>query len=263
LGVQRQRNASRYEAQPACGRAFGRRGMMEDPMKRVVLSSGVLLLLFAAVAPLQAQSNQLLRGTEVHLRLLNHLSTNVTRSGDPFVAEVTDPVYLGSQIVLPAGARVRGTVGAVIYPRHFSIFRGEAAMSLVFESIEFDSRVFPAKMSVLDLESASSGDQAGKLRKDVKVDEGAVIQAKHDIKGDLLAGTIGVGGASVAGAVFSHVIRGFAFGMIGSTAYILSRKGKDVDLPAQTLMMIRMDNNLTLPAITADNQFVPAQLRPE
>ncbi len=231
-------------------------------MKRIVISSGVLVLLFAAAA-LQAQSNQLLRGTEVHLRLLTRLSTNVTKSGDPFIAEVTDPVYLGSQIILPAGARVRGTVGAVIHPRHFSIFRGEAAMSLTFESLEFDSRVFPAKMSILDMESAGSGDRSGKLRKDVKVDEGTVIQEKHDIKGDLLAGTIGVGGGSVAGAVFSHVARGFAFGMIGSTAYILSRKGKDVDLPAQSLMMIRMDSNLTLPAITADNQFVPAQSRPE
>jgi hypothetical protein len=231
-------------------------------MKRIGISSGVLLLLFT-VAPLRAQSNQLLRGTEVHLRLLNHLSTNVTRSGDPFIAEVTEPVYLGSQIILPAGARVRGTVGAVIHPRHFSIVRGEAAMSLVFDSIEFDSRIFPAKMSVLDLESAASGGESGKTRKDVKVDEGTVIEAKHDIKGDILAGTIGVGGGTIAGAVFSHVARGFAFGMIGSTAYILSRKGKDLDLPAQTQIMIRMDSNLTLPAITADNQFVPERSRPE
>jgi len=72
-----------------------------------------------------------------------------------------------------------------------------------------------------------------KSRKDVKVEEGQVIQAKHDIKGDVLAGAIGTGGGTLAGAVFSHVRAVSGIGLIGSTAYILSRKGKEVDLPAQ------------------------------
>lgn len=53
--------------------------------------------------------------------------------------------------------------------------------------------------------------------------------------------------------VFSHVARGFGIGLIGSTAYILSRKGKEVDLLAQTSITVRMDNTITLPRITADN----------
>ncbi len=223
-------------------------------MKRIVVSFVVVVLLLAAAAiPARAQSHELLQGTEVHLRLLTGLSTAVARSGDPFIAEVAQPVYVGSQMILPAGARVNGTVGGVIHPRRFSIFRGQAAMNLSFRDLEVDSRVFPAKMSILGLQSPASGEKEGKTRKDVKVDEGRVVEAKHDIKGDVLSETIGTGGGTLAGAIFSHVARGFGIGLIGSTAYIMSRKGNEVDLPAQTLITVRMDNTVNLPRITADN----------
>jgi len=223
-------------------------------MKRTILSFvGVVLLFAAAAIPARAQSHELLQGTEVHLRLLTGLSTAIAKNGDPFVAEVAQPIYLGSQMILPAGARVKGTVGEIIRPRHFSMFRGQAVMVLTFRDLEVDSRVFPAKMSILNLQAPASGDKAGKARKDVKVEEGQVIEAKHDIQGDVLAGTIGTGGGTLIGAVFTHVARGFGIGLIGSTAYILSRKGKEVELPAQTIIDVRMDNTVTLPRIIAEN----------
>jgi hypothetical protein len=229
---------------------------MEDPMKRIVVSRSVsfatVVLLFAAAAiPARAQSNELLQGTEVHLKLITSLSTAVARSGDPFVAEVSQPVYIGSQVILPAGARVHGTVGGVIHSRHFSIFRGQAAMSLSFRDLQVDSRIFPAKMSILRLERPSSGDREGKKRKDVKVDEGQIVEAKHDLKGDVIGGALGIGGGTVVGAVFSNVSRGFGFGLIGAAVYIVERKGKEVDLPAQTTIRVRMDNTVTLPRFTA------------
>ncbi len=227
-------------------------------MKRIVASAGVSLcavaLIFAASAiPARAQSRELLQGTEVHLRLLTGLSTAVAKSGDPFVAEVTEPITVGSQIILPAGARVHGTVGGVIHTRHFSIFRGQAAMNLSFRDLEVDSRVFPAKMSILRLDRPSSGDREGKRRKDVKIDEGQVVEAKHDVKGDVIGGAIGVGGGSLVGVMFSNVTRGFGFGLIGAGVYIVERNGKEVDLPAQTTMRVRMDNTVTLPRFRADS----------
>jgi hypothetical protein len=227
-------------------------------MKRIGLSLAVsfcvAVSMFALAAiPARAQSQELLQGTQVHLRLLTGLSTAVAKSGDPFIAEVTEPVYVGSQIVLPAGARVNGTVGGVIHSRHFSIFRGQAAMSLSFRDLQVDSRIFPAKMSILGLESPTAGEKAGKTRKDVKVDEGQIVEAKHDIKGDIIGGTIGIGGGTLVGALFSHAVRGFGFGLIGSAAYIVERKGKEVDLPAQTTILVRMDNTVNLPRIMADN----------
>ena len=231
-------------------------------MKQFVRSFGVsfcatfcvVVLLFAAAAiPARAQSQELLQGTEVHLRLLTSLNTDGAKSGDPFIAEVTEPAYVGSQIVLPAGARVNGVVGGVIHSRHFSIFRGQAAMNLTFRDLQIDSRIFPAKMSILRLESPSSGEREGKRRRDVKVDEGQVVEAKHDIKGDVIGGTVGIGGGTVIGAIFSHAAGGFGFGLLGTAVYIVQRKGKEVELPAQTAIMVRMDNTVTLPRITADS----------
>jgi hypothetical protein len=156
-------------------------------------------------------------------------------------------------MILPTGALVHGTVGGVLHSRHFPIFRGQAAMNLSFRDLQVDSRIFPARMSILSLESPKSGEKEGKTRKDVKVEEGQVVQAKHDIKGDVIAGTIGMGGGTLVGAVFSNAARGFGIGIAGSAVYILERKGKEVVLPAQTAIMVRMDNTVSLPRISAEN----------
>ena len=226
-------------------------------MKRTVVSGSVffcaIVLLFSAAAPpARAQSHELLQGTEVHLRLLTGLSTAISKSGDPFLAEVTQPVYIGTQMILPAGARVRGMVGGILHSKHFPLFRGQAAMNLSFRDLEVDSRVFPAKMSIISLENPSEGNKQGKTRKDVKVEEGQVVQAKHDIKGDVIAGTIGIGGGTLVGAVFSNVGRGFGIGIAGSAVYVLERKGKEVEMPAQTSIMVRMDNTIVLPKLSAE-----------
>jgi hypothetical protein len=224
-------------------------------MKGVVSFCVALCLLLAPVAPLQAQyqaqSGQLLQGTQVHLVLLTGLSTSVAREGDPFTATVAEPVYFGSQLVLPAGSRVTGQVGAIIRPKRFSIFRGQAAMNLTFKSIEVDHREIPAQMSILAILDTTNHN--GKQRKDVKVDEGQYVEAKQDIKKEVVTVGLGTAGGSVVGAIFSHVMRGFAFGMIGSTAYILAKKGKEVELPAQTALLVRMDSTITLPVVTASN----------
>jgi hypothetical protein len=105
-------------------------------------------------------------------------------------------------------------------------------------------------MSIIAIEQPH-GQADGKRRKDVKVEEGQVVQQKHDIKGDIVGGAIGTGSGALVGAVFSNVARGFGFGLAGSAAYIMVRKGKELELPAQTGMLIRMDNTITVPVTTA------------
>ncbi len=180
------------------------------------------------------------------------ISSAVTRDGDPFVAMVAEPVYLGSQLLLPAGTRVNGTISTVEKARHFSVFRGQAYMNLTFRSIEVDSRLIPVQMSIIAIEQPH-GRAEGKRRKDVKIEEGQVVEEKHDIKGDIVGATVGTGGGTLIGAVFSQVARGFGFGLAGSAAYVAARKGKDLDLPAQTGMLVRMDNTITVPVASASN----------
>ena len=207
-------------------------------------------LVCAAAPTSNAEPHQVIQGTQVHLTLLSGISSAVAKDGDPFIAVVAEPVYLGSQLLLPAGTRVNGIIGTVEKARHFSVFRGQAYMNLSFRSIEVDSRLIPVQMSLITIEQPHS-QASGKQRKDIKIEEGQVVQEKHDVKGDIVGATIGTGGGTLIGAVFSHVARGFGFGLAGSAAYIVARKGKDLELPAQTGMLVRMDNTITVPTLAA------------
>ncbi len=230
----------------------------EEMMKRLSLFGAVAILaiLIAPAGYAQGnslvQSNQIVQGTQIKLVLLNGLSTSVARSGDPFTALVSEPVFLGNQLLIPAGAKVQGQVGDIIRSRHFSIFRQQAAMNLNFRSIEVNGREVPAKISVLSIYKDST--QGTKLRKDLKLQEGELVEEKRDLLGDAADLAIGGAGGTVAGAVFSHVIRGFGIGMIGGAAYVIQKKGKDVELPAQTNMLVRLDAPVSLPATVAQAQ---------
>jgi hypothetical protein len=223
----------------------------------VSICAVLCLALFAALPAHSQDLNQLLQGSQLHLTLQNGLTTKVAHSGDPFTATITDPVSVNGQLVLPAGTKISGVVGAVIGPKWIGMIRGQAAMNLTFKSIEIDHREIPVQMSILTIQSPQMQGST-KNRKDVKVDEGEVIQAKNDYKEDALIVAIGTSGGSVVGAVFSHVMRGFAFGLAGSAAYVVARKGKDVELPAQTGLLVRLDSTLTLPTVTTSASALTA-----
>ncbi len=190
-------------------------------------------------------------GTQVRLTLLNGLSTGVARDGDPFTAIVSEPVFIGSEMVLPAGAIVHGTVSSINRPKMFAMFRGGASMNLVFNSIEVDSRIFPARMSILSIYSGSTDTE--KRRNDLKTVEGVVVEENHDVKSDVVDVAIGTGGGMTVGAIFSHVVRGTVIGLVGSSAYIVAKKGKEVALPAQTGILVRMDSTVSLPSSLLHN----------
>lgn len=222
-------------------------------MKKFAALCVVVCFLLTTAPVSLAEPRQVMQGTQIHLTLLNGITSSVARDGDPFAAVVADPVYLGGQLLIPAGARVTGVIGTVNRARRFSIFRGQAYMNLTFRSIEIDRREIPVQMSIIALEQPH-GQANGKQRKDVRVIEGQVVESKRDIKKDVTAGAIGTGGGTLVGAVFSHVARGFGIGLAGSAAYIVARKGKEVELPAQTGMLVRLDNTITVPSTVANSE---------
>src|SRR5262249_30556034 len=225
-------SASASGASPRYGADLHAQCRQEEFSMKVVRSFVVAALVASLVVPAAfAQPRQLLQGTQIHLQLLTDISTGAAKDGDPFLAVVTEPVAIGDQLVLPAGTRVNGIITTVNKARRFSLFRGEAYLNLNFRSVEMDSRLIPVQMSLLSIEK--TGKNGGRSeRKDVKITEGQVVEQKHDIKGDVVAGTIGTGGGTLVGAVFSHALRGFGFGLAGTAVYIVARKGKEVDLPA-------------------------------
>jgi hypothetical protein len=214
-------------------------------MKRFISICALLSALLWLTPAVRAQSNSIQPGTQVRLTLAAGLSTSVAHDGDPFTAVVAEPVFVGNQLLLPAGAKIHGTVTSVTRPKWFAMVRGGASMNLVFDSIEVQSRIFPVQMSILSLYSGSTEDT--KRRKDLKTTEGVVVEEKRDIKGDIMTGGLGTGAGALVGVLFSNVARGTVIGLVGTSAYIMTKKGKDVELPAQTGMLVRMDSSVTLP----------------
>lgn len=215
-------------------------------MKHLIAVCVALVCAMLAVPVVHAQARQVIPGTEVRLSLTDGLSSRVARMGDPFTAVVTEPVFSGPDLVLPAGAIVHGRITSVQHPRWFSAFRGGASMNIEFDSVEVDSRLFPVRMSIINVYSTGA-DIA--QRKDITTIEGEVVQEHQSVKGDVMDAAMGTAGGATLGLVFSRVMRGTILGLAGSGAYIAARKGKDVELPAKTGMIVRMDSSLLLPAM--------------
>jgi len=220
-------------------------------MKRLISVCSLLSALLWLTPAVRAQSNSVQPGTQLRLTLVDGLTTSVAHDGDPFTAIVAEPVFSGNQLLLPAGAKIHGTVTSVTRPKWFAMVRGGASMNLVFNSIEVQSRIFPVQMSILSLYSGKTDDT--KRRKDLKTTEGVVVEEKRDIKNDVMTAGLGTGGGALVGVLFSNVARGTVIGLVGTSAYIMTKKGKDVELPAQTGMLVRMDSSVTLPASLLHN----------
>ena len=220
-------------------------------MKRFISVCALLSALLWLTPAVRAQSNSVQPGTQLRLTLVDGLTTSVAHDGDPFTAIVAEPVFSGNQLLLPAGAKIHGTVTSVTRPKWFAMVRGGASMNLVFNSIEVQSRIFPVQMSILSLYSGKTDDT--KRRKDLKTTEGVVVEEKRDIKNDVMTAGLGTGGGALVGGLFSNVARGTVIGLVGTSAYIMTKKGKDVELPAQTGMLVRMDSSVTLPASLLHN----------
>lgn len=222
-------------------------------MKIVVSFLFVFALACPAVLPASPEPRQVIQGTEIHLTLLTPISSSASRDGDPFIAILAQPVSLDSRIILPAGTRFHGVIGTTQKSKNFSMFRGQAYMSLSFKSIELDSRLIPVQMSLIAIGKPRI-DSYSQPRRDVKITEGEVVQEKHDYKGDALGMVIGGGGGSLMGVLFSNVTRGLGIGLAAGAVYVVARKGKEVDLPAQTGLLARLESTVTVPYISAANE---------
>jgi hypothetical protein len=223
-------------------------------MKAAVSVVLIFALALSAVlpSPVCAEPRQIIQGTEVHLTLVTPVSSSTSREGDSFIAVLAQPVALDSRIILSAGTRVHGVVGTIQRPKNFSLFRGQAYMNLAFKSVELDSRLIPVQMSLIAI-GRPRIDSYSTARHDVKIIEGEVVQQKHDYKGDVYGMAIGGGGGALMGVLFSNITRGLGVGLAAGAVYVVARKGREVELLAETGLLARLDSTLTVPVLSAEN----------
>jgi hypothetical protein len=158
-------------------------------------------------------------GQEIDVRLENELSSATAQVEQRFEATTVADLYRGNDVLIPAGSVVRGVVSSVTKTTRME---RKGSLTVAFDQITVRGRSYPLRGTVTEaLESEGiKGETA-------KIGAGAGI-------GAIIGGIIG----GVKGALLGVLIGG------GGT--IAATEGKDVTLPAGTILRVQLD---TPPAV--------------
>ena len=164
-------------------------------------------------------------GTEIHAALDTPLSSKTAKPGDRFTATLSDPVRANNgAVVIPAGARVEGEVAESDDEKTLAALKDKPKLSLRFRDV-----VLPTGQTVPLT---------------------ATLVSVHDTSSKSPRKPVAEGGNSSAiGAAASRnlggTIKGLAIGTLSGGGYVVATNGKDVRLPAQAVMLIRVDQPLS------------------
>ena len=153
-------------------------------------------------------------GQEIDVRIQTELTSDTAQVEDRFEATTVVDLYEGNHVLIPAGSVMRGLVTSV---NRASRTDRKGSLTVAFNQITVSGRNYPMR--------------------------GTVTQAieSEGIKGEV--GKIGAG--SAVGAIIGGIIggvKGALLGvLIGGGGTIVATEGKDVTLPAGTILRVRMD----------------------
>jgi hypothetical protein len=158
-------------------------------------------------------------GQEIDVRLQTELSSDTAQVEQRFEATTVADLYRGNDVLIPAGSILRGVISSV---DKASRTDRKGSLTVAFDQITIRNRTYPMRGTVTQaLESEGIRGEAP------RIGAGAGI-------GAIIGGIIG----GVKGALLGVLIGG------GGT--IAATEGKDVTLPAGTILRVRLD---TPPAI--------------
>jgi hypothetical protein len=158
-------------------------------------------------------------GTELDVRLQTALSSSTAKVEDRFEATTMVDLMEGEQMMVPAGSMMRGVVSSVTKAGRLE---RKGSITVAFDQITVHGRTYPMR--------------------------GTVTQAleSEGIRGE--AGRIGAGAG--VGAIIGGILGGFkgalAGILIGGGGTIAATEGKDVELPAGTVLRVNLDTPLEL-----------------
>ncbi|HEY2171562.1 MAG TPA: hypothetical protein VGJ30_18195 [Candidatus Angelobacter sp.] len=179
-----------------------------------------------APAPNTAVIDEIGAGTEIHAALDTPLFSKTAKPGDRFTASVSDPVRANNgAVVIPAGARVEGEVAESEDEKTLAALKDKPKLSLRFRDVVLPTgQTLPLTATLVSVHDTSSKSP----RKSVP--EGGKSNAI---------------GASTMGRNVGGPIKGLAIGTLSGGGYVVATNGKDVRLPAQAVMLIRVDQPLS------------------
>ena len=163
----------------------------------------------------QASGNSAIpAGQEIDVRLNSQLSSETAQVEQRFEATTAADLYRGNEVIVPAGSTVRGVISSV---EKATRTQRKGSITVAFDQITIRGRNYPMRGTVTQaLESEGIKGETG------RIGAGAGI-------GAVIGGIIG----GVKGALLGVLIGG------GGT--IAATEGKDVTLPAGTILRVRLD----------------------
>jgi hypothetical protein len=202
------------------------------------------LVIAALPAVLQAQTslaqaqNQhwLPEGTEFKLILHTKINSKSSKKGDVVIATLLDPIYSEEdQVILPKGIRVYGRVQEV----HKAAHRGKGGqLYVLFNSLTLpDGQKVAITGSLTEIFASKNGG------------DNSTVDAEGDLKGggpSKVKRIIAFGAPTAAGVAAGGIGVGIAAGVGGALAAYFIPKGKQAELPAGSLVGMRLDRDLTI-----------------
>ena len=153
-------------------------------------------------------------GQEIDVRLNSELSSATAQVEQRFEATTVADLYRGNDVLIPAGSTVRGVVSSV---QKATRTERKGSVTVAFDQITVHGRSYPMRGTVTQaLESEGIKGEVG------KIGAGAGI-------GAIIGGIIGGAKGALLGV------------LIGGGGTIAATEGKDVTLPADTILRVRLD----------------------
>ena len=153
-------------------------------------------------------------GQELDVRLQDSLSSATATTEQRFQATTVVDLKQGERVLIPAGSTVRGFVSSV---KKAGRLDRSGRLTLSFDQVVVNGREYPIKAL------ATQVFESGGIREE--------------------AGTVGTAG--VVGGIVGGILGGLRGALIGAAVggggVIAATEGKDIELPAGTIIRIRMD----------------------
>jgi hypothetical protein len=170
-----------------------------------------------APAPAQRAAIDLPAGTDIVIRMIDGVDSEVARVGQTFAASIDEPVTVNGETMIPRGADV--TV-KLVDAKDSGKLTGKAELTLDLVSVKINGRMVDLNTQTVSRESASRGNRTAKVAGGTAA-LGAII-------GAIAGGGKGaaIGAAAGAGA--------------GAGAEIIT-KGQQVKIPSETRLTFVLD----------------------
>jgi hypothetical protein len=158
-------------------------------------------------------------GTNLDVRLERELSSGTAQVEDRFTATTVVDLYQGNEVLIPAGSTVRGVVSSVNKATRTD---RKGSLTVAFDQITVQGKAVPMRATVQQaIESEGIKGEAG------KIGAGAGV-------GAILGGILGGAKGALLGV------------LIGGGGTMAATEGKDVTLPAGTVLRLQLDQPLQI-----------------